>query len=109
MPLFHDDTTAALRAAEMGCDVILKATQVDGIYSDDPKRNPEATRFDRLTYDQALAKDLKVMDAAAFALARDAKSRSSFFLPANREVSRECCAASKLQPSLQRNEQVSNS
>lgn len=72
-PFFTTDTTAALRAAEMGCDVILKATQVDGIYSDDPKRNPDAARFDRLTFDEALAKNLKVMDAAAFALARDAK------------------------------------
>ncbi len=71
-PFFTTDTTAALRAAEMGCDVILKATQVDGVYSDDPKRNPKAERFDRLTYDEALARNLKVMDAAAFALARDA-------------------------------------
>ncbi len=72
-PFFTTDTTAALRAAEMGCDVIMKATQVDGIYSEDPKKNPQATRYDRLTYDEALARNLKVMDAAAFALARDAK------------------------------------
>ena len=72
-PFFTTDTTAALRAAEMGCDVILKATQVDGIYSEDPKKNPQAERYDRLTYDEALARNLKVMDAAAFALARDAK------------------------------------
>lgn len=72
-PYFTTDTTAALRAAEMGCDVILKATQVDGVYSDDPKRNPDAERFSRLTYDDALARNLKIMDAAAFALARDAK------------------------------------
>ncbi len=71
-PYFTTDTTSALRAAEMGCDVILKATQVDGIYSDDPKRNPEAVRYDRLSYDEALARNLKVMDGAAFALARDA-------------------------------------
>jgi uridylate kinase len=71
-PFFTTDTAAALRAAEMGCDVILKATQVDGIYSDDPKRNPGATRYDRLTYDEALIRDLKVMDGAAFAIARDA-------------------------------------
>jgi uridylate kinase len=72
-PFFTTDTTAALRAAEMGCDVILKATQVDGVYSADPKRDASATRYDRLSYDEALARNLKVMDAAAFALARDAR------------------------------------
>jgi uridylate kinase len=72
-PFFTTDTTAALRAAEMGCDVILKATQVDGVYSADPKRDPDAIRYDRLSYDEALARDLKVMDGAAFALARDAR------------------------------------
>lgn len=71
-PFFTTDTTAALRAAEMGCDVILKATQVDGVYSADPRRDPNAVRYDRLTYDEALARDLKIMDGAAFALARDA-------------------------------------
>lgn len=70
-PFFTTDTTAALRAAEMGCDVILKATQVDGIYTADPKRDPTATRYDRLTYDEALVRDLKVMDGSAFAIARD--------------------------------------
>jgi uridylate kinase len=72
-PFFTTDTTAALRAAEMGCDVILKATQVDGIYSADPKRNPDAVRYDRISYDEALARDLKVMDGAAFAIARDTR------------------------------------
>jgi len=72
-PFFTTDTTAALRAAEMGCDVILKATQVDGIYSADPKRDPSAVRYDRLTYDEALMRNLKVMDGAAFALARDSR------------------------------------
>jgi uridylate kinase len=71
-PFFTTDTTAALRAAEMGCDVILKATQVDGVYSADPRHDPNAVRYDRLTYDEALARDLKIMDGAAFALARDA-------------------------------------
>ncbi|MGB0086636.1 MAG: UMP kinase [Rhodomicrobiaceae bacterium] len=71
-PFFTTDTTAALRAAEMGCDVILKATQVDGIYSADPKIHADAVRYERLTYDEALHRDLKVMDGAAFALARDA-------------------------------------
>ena len=72
-PFFTTDTTAALRAAEMGCDVIMKATQVDGIYSADPKLDPDAVRYDRLTYDEALARNLKVMDGAAFALARDSR------------------------------------
>jgi uridylate kinase len=70
-PFFTTDTTAALRAAELGCDVILKATQVDGIYSDDPKANPQAERYGRLTFSEILSRDLKVMDAAAIALARD--------------------------------------
>ena len=70
-PFFTTDTTAALRAAELGCDAILKATQVDGIYSEDPKINPDAERFDRLTFSEVLRRDLKVMDAAAIALARD--------------------------------------
>ena len=72
-PFFTTDTTSALRAAEMGCDVILKATQVDGIYSADPKRDPQAVRYDRLTYDEALARNLKVMDGSAFAIARDTR------------------------------------
>jgi uridylate kinase len=70
-PFFTTDTTAALRAAELGCDVILKATQVDGVYSHDPKHDPRADRYDRLSFSEVLARDLKVMDAAAIALARD--------------------------------------
>jgi uridylate kinase len=70
-PFFTTDTTAALRAIEMGCDAVAKATQVDGVYSADPKKDPTATRFDRLTYSEVLARDLKVMDGAAIALARD--------------------------------------
>lgn len=70
-PFFTTDTAAALRAAEMGCDVILKATSVDGIYTADPKRDPSAERFDSLTYTELLARKLEVMDAAAAALARD--------------------------------------
>ncbi len=70
-PFFTTDTTAALRAAEMGCDVIAKATQVDGIYSADPKKDPTAKRYDTLTYAEVLQRDLKVMDGAAIALARD--------------------------------------
>ncbi|MEZ5839622.1 MAG: UMP kinase [Hyphomicrobiales bacterium] len=70
-PFFTTDTASALRAAEMGCDALLKATQVDGIYSADPKKDPNATRFDRLTHQEVLNRGLEVMDAAAIALARD--------------------------------------
>jgi uridylate kinase len=70
-PFFTTDTTAALRAAEMNCNALAKATQVDGVYSDDPRRNPEAVRYERLTYGEVLTRDLKVMDGAAIALARD--------------------------------------
>ncbi len=70
-PFFTTDTAAALRAAELGCDVLLKGTKVDGVYSADPMRNPEAVRFDRLTYHEVLARDLKVMDAPAISLARE--------------------------------------
>jgi uridylate kinase len=70
-PFFTTDTTAVLRAAEMDCDAVLKATNVDGIYSTDPKINPAAQRYDRLTHQEALDRDLKVMDATAFALARE--------------------------------------
>ncbi len=72
-PFFTTDTAAVLRAAELRCDAVLKATQVDGVYSADPKKDPSAIRFDRLTHDEAIAKDLKVMDTAAFALARESK------------------------------------
>ena len=70
-PFFTTDTAAALRAAEMGCDALLKATKVDGVYSADPKKTPNARRYDRLTYDDVLKQDLQVMDGAAIALARD--------------------------------------
>jgi uridylate kinase len=70
-PFFTTDTTAALRAAEMSCEVILKATQVDGVYNTDPNKDPAAKRYDTVTYAEVLAKDLKVMDGAAIALARD--------------------------------------
>ncbi len=71
-PYFTTDTGAALRAAELDCHLLLKATQVDGVYSADPKKDPSAKRFDRLTHDEAIRLDLKVMDTAAFALAREA-------------------------------------
>lgn len=72
-PFFTTDTSAVLRAAELRCDAVLKATQVDGVYSDDPKKNPDAVRYERLTHDEAIARDLKVMDTAAFALAREGR------------------------------------
>ena len=70
-PFFTTDTAAALRGAEIGAEVVLKATKVDGIYSADPARDPSATRYASLTFNEAIAKDLKVMDATAFALCRD--------------------------------------
>jgi uridylate kinase len=70
-PFFTTDTAAALRAAELNCAAILKATNVDGVYSADPRKNPKAKRFDRLTHDEAIEKRLGVMDTAAFALARE--------------------------------------
>ena len=70
-PFFTTDTTAALRAVEMDCDAMAKATQVDGVYSADPKQDPKAQRYDHLTYDEVLTRNLKVMDGAAIALARD--------------------------------------
>ncbi|HNX70985.1 UMP kinase [Rivihabitans pingtungensis] len=70
-PFFTTDTAAALRGIEMGADVMLKATKVDGVYTDDPKKNPDAVRYQSLTFDEAIARNLKVMDATAFALCRD--------------------------------------
>ncbi|MBP2227220.1 UMP kinase [Azospirillum agricola] len=72
-PFFTTDTAAALRASEMGCDGLLKGTQVDGVYTADPKKDPTATHYDRLTYMDVLAQDLQVMDASAIALARDSR------------------------------------
>jgi len=70
-PYFTTDSGAALRAAELRCDALLKGTSVDGVYDSDPKRNPDATRFEAVTYDKVLANNLKVMDASAVALCRD--------------------------------------
>lgn len=72
-PFFTTDTAAALRASEMGCDALLKATKVDGVYSADPEKHPEAERYDRLDYLEVLSRDLKVMDASAISLARENK------------------------------------
>jgi len=70
-PFFTTDTCAALRASELDVDLLIKATKVDGVYSEDPVKNPNAKRFDRLSYDQVLQKNLKIMDHAAITLCRD--------------------------------------
>jgi len=70
-PFFTTDTAAALRASEMNCQALLKGTRVDGVYSDDPKKNKDAKRFDRVSYMQVLTDDLRVMDASAIALSRE--------------------------------------
>ena len=70
-PFFTTDTAAALRASEMSCDALLKATKVDGVYSEDPIKNPDAERYETLTYHQVLTRDLQVMDASAISLARE--------------------------------------
>jgi uridylate kinase len=72
-PFFTTDTAAALRGTEMGCDIVLKATKVDGVYSADPKTNPQARRYTRVTFDDAINQNLKVMDATALTLCRDQK------------------------------------
>jgi uridylate kinase len=70
-PFFTTDTAAALRGREMGVDIVLKATKVDGVYTADPKKDPSAKRYRSLTFDEAMVKNLKVMDATALALCRD--------------------------------------
>ena len=72
-PFFTTDTAAALRGAEIGAEIVLKATKVDGIYSADPNKDPKATRYSSITFDEAISKRLEVMDATAFALCRDQK------------------------------------
>jgi len=70
-PFFTTDTAAALRGAEMGVEIVLKATKVDGVYTADPMLDPTATRYQRISFDEAISRNLKVMDATAFALCRD--------------------------------------
>jgi len=70
-PFFTTDTAAALRASEMGAEIVLKGTKVDGVYTDDPNKNPDARKYDTITFDEAITRHLKVMDATAFALCRD--------------------------------------
>ena len=72
-PFFTTDTAAALRGAEIGAEMVLKATKVDGVYSAYPKKDPTATRYDKITFDEAMARNLGIMDATAFALCRDQK------------------------------------
>ncbi len=78
-PFFTTDTAAALRGMEMNVDVMLKATKVDGVYTDDPKTHPDAMRYQRLTFDEAIVKNLKVMDATALTLCRDQKLNIKVF------------------------------
>jgi uridylate kinase len=72
-PFFTTDTAAALRGAEIGAEMVLKATKVDGVYSADPKVDPGAKRYSRISFDEAMARNLGIMDATAFALCRDQK------------------------------------
>ncbi|WP_439587457.1 UMP kinase [Hydrogenophaga sp.] len=72
-PFFTTDTAAALRGAEIGAEIVLKATKVDGVYSADPNKDPSATRYTTISFDEAMSKNLQVMDATAFALCRDQK------------------------------------
>jgi uridylate kinase len=72
-PFFTTDTAAALRGSEIGAEIVLKATKVDGVYTADPKKDPKATRYSKISFDEAITKNLQVMDATAFALCRDQK------------------------------------
>jgi uridylate kinase len=72
-PFFTTDTAAALRGSEIGAEIVLKATKVDGVYTADPKKDPKATRYSKISFDEAISKNLQVMDATAFALCRDQK------------------------------------
>src|SRR6202047_4131731 len=91
-PYFTTDTTAVLRAAEMGCDAVLKATDVDGVYTADPKRDPSAKRYDRLDHQEALDRNLKIMDATAFALARENRMPIIVFSIRQQGAMRPSCA-----------------
>jgi len=84
-PFFTTDTAAALRANEMGCDALMKGTQVDGVYSADPKKDKNAKRYDTLTYHEVLVRDLKVMDASAISLARENQIPIVVFSLANKD------------------------
>jgi uridylate kinase len=79
LPFFTTDTTAALRASEIGADVLMKATKVDGVYESDPAKNPLAARYDRISFSEVLTRNLRVMDATAISLAREQKMRIVVF------------------------------
>ncbi|MCE5333941.1 MAG: UMP kinase [Desulfobacteraceae bacterium] len=79
LPFFTTDTTAALRAVEIGAEVLLKATKVDGVYESDPEKNPQAKRYDRISYSEVLSRNLRVMDATAISLSRDQNTRIVVF------------------------------
>ena len=85
-PFFTTDTTAVLRAAELECRAVLKATNVDGVYTADPKKDPSAKRYERLTHQEAIEKDLRVMDGAAFALARENRTPIIVFSMADKNA-----------------------
>jgi len=78
-PFFTTDTAAALRGMEMNAEIVIKATKVDGIYTEDPKSNPDAMRYKTISFDEAISKNLKVMDATALTLCRDQKLPISVF------------------------------
>ena len=78
-PFFTTDTAAALRGMEMNVDIVLKATKVDGVYTDDPKTNPDAKRYQRVSFDEAIVKNLKIMDGTALALCRDQNMNVNVF------------------------------
>ncbi len=79
LPFFTTDTTAALRASEIGAEVLMKATKVDGVYESDPVKNPQALRYERISFSEVLNRNLKVMDATAISLAREEKMRIIVF------------------------------
>ncbi len=95
-PFFSTDTTAALRASEIGAEVILKATKVDGIYDSDPMKNPKAKRYEQITYAEALAKRLQVMDSTAFSLCQDNKVPIIVFDMMNRKNFRDAVLGKKV-------------
>ena len=90
-PFFTTDTCAALRATEIGADILLKATKVDGIYTADPKKDPTATKFDTITYDEAIGRKLKVMDQTAFTLAMERKMPVVVFSMQRGNIARVVC------------------
>lgn len=95
-PFFTTDTAAALRANEMGCDLLMKGTQVDGVYSADPKRDKKAKHLDTLSYHEVLVRDLKVMDASAISLARENKIPIMVFSIHNKDsIAQAACGKGK--------------